>query len=85
MVARPDGRFDVSFTVEAKKFHADGKGRETEAPLDEPFDIGVFTAEPGRPGYSAASVLLMQRQPIPQRHAAHQRHRDHRPTHVGVD
>jgi ABC-2 type transport system permease protein len=55
----------VSFVVEAKKFYADGKGKETEAPLAEPFDIGVFSAEPGRPGYTAQSVLpRSQRQDI---------------------
>jgi len=61
---RPDGKYEVSFTVEAKKLYADGKGKETEAALDEPFDIGVFSAEPGRPGYSAASVLSFARQRI---------------------
>jgi aminopeptidase N len=82
---RPDGRYDVSFTVEAKKFYADGKGKETEAPLDEPFDIGAFTAEPGRRGYTAKSVLAMQRQRI---HTGTQTVTltvDQPPTHVGVD
>jgi ABC-2 type transport system permease protein len=63
-VKRADGKFDVSFEVEAKKLYADGKGKETEAPLDEPFDIGVFDAEPGKLGYSAKSVLLLNRQRI---------------------
>jgi len=45
---RSDGRFDVTLTVEAHKLYADGQGRETEAALDEPFEIGVFDAEPGR-------------------------------------
>jgi aminopeptidase N len=63
-VKRADGRYDVSFDVEAKKLYADGKGKETEAPLDEPFDIGVFSAEPGRPDYTAASVLSLTRQRI---------------------
>jgi len=63
-VKRSDGRYEVSFEVEAKKFYADGKGKETEAPLDEPFDVGVFSTEPGKPGYSAASVLAFQRQRI---------------------
>ena len=63
-VKRADGRYDVSFDVTAKKFYADGKGKETEAPLDEPFDIGVFAAEPGRPGYTASSVLHFERQAI---------------------
>ncbi len=61
-VKRADGQYDVSFDVEAKKLHADGKGKETEAPLDEPFDIGVFSVEPGRAGYTAQSVLAMTRQ-----------------------
>lgn len=61
-VRRPDGRYEVSFEVEAKKFYADGEGKETEAPLDEAFDIGVFSAEPGRPGDSAESVLSFGRQ-----------------------
>jgi hypothetical protein len=51
----------VTFTVEGKKLYADGKGKETEAPLDEPFDIGVFTEEPGKKGYKRESVLLTDR------------------------
>jgi hypothetical protein len=62
--ARGDGSYQVKIDVEAHKFYADGKGVETEAPLDEPFDIGVFTAEPGKPGFTAASVLAMRREPI---------------------
>ncbi len=82
---RPDGKFDVSFTVEAKKFYADGKGKETEAPLDEPFDIGVFSAEPGKPGYSAKSVLFMQRQRIKTGSQRITVTVDQAPTLVGVD
>jgi aminopeptidase N len=63
-VKRPDGRFDVTLEVEARKLYADGKGKETEAPLAEPFDIGVFTAEPGRKDFSAASVLVFERHAI---------------------
>ena len=62
--ARGDGSYQVQIEVEARKFYADGKGVETEAPLDEPFDIGVFTAEPGKRGFTAASVLAMRREPI---------------------
>jgi ABC-2 type transport system permease protein len=60
----PDGKYEVSFTVEGKKLYADGKGKETEAPLDEPFDVGVFTDEPGKKGYKRESVLLMDRRPM---------------------
>jgi hypothetical protein len=63
-VQRPDGRWDVSFKVQARKLHADSKGVETEAPLEEPFDIGVFAAEPGKKGFSSADVLLMERRTL---------------------
>ena len=63
-VHRSDGKYEVTFEVDAKKLYADGKGKETEAPLDEPFDIGVFDAEPGHTGYTAASVLSFERKPI---------------------
>jgi hypothetical protein len=53
-----DGKYEVTFTVEDRKLYADGKGKETEAALDEPFDLGVFTEEPGKKGYQRESVLL---------------------------
>ena len=59
-----DGKYEVSFTVEGKKLYADGKGKETEAPLDEPFDIGVFSAEPGKEGYKKESVLAFERRNV---------------------
>jgi aminopeptidase N len=58
---RADGRWDVTLEVEARKLHADGKGKETEAPLDESFDVGVFTVEPGRKGYDTTSVIAVER------------------------
>ena len=61
---RPDGRWDVEIEVQATKRVADGKGAETEVPLDEPLDIGVFSAEPGRKGFDAQAVLHLARQPI---------------------
>ena len=61
---RADGRWDVSLTVEARKLYADGEGRETEAPLSEVFEFGVFTAEPGEGAFSAEDVILFERRPI---------------------
>jgi aminopeptidase N len=60
----PDGRWETTFTVEAKKLYADGKGKETEAPLDEPVDYGAFAAEPGKKGYSRESVLAFERRAV---------------------
>jgi len=63
-VKRTDGRYDVTLEIEARKLYADGKGVETEAPLDEAFDIGVFSAEPGKAAFTAGSVLFFERRPV---------------------
>jgi ABC-2 type transport system permease protein len=61
---RADGRWDVTLVVEARKLYADGEGAETEAPLNEEFEIGVFTAEPGEGAFSSADVVLFDRHPV---------------------
>ena len=61
---RQDGRYEVTFIVQGRKLYADGKGRETEAALDEPFDIGVFADEPGRKEFASGSVLAFERRPM---------------------
>ena len=58
---RPDGRWDVTLEVEARKLYADGQGAETEAPLAETFDVGVIEVEPGRRGYTRSSVIAVER------------------------
>lgn len=57
---RPDGRYEVRFTVDAKKLYANGQGKEREVPLDEPIDVGAFTVEPGKKGYRRDSVLKLE-------------------------
>ncbi|TAJ74805.1 MAG: aminopeptidase [Phenylobacterium sp.] len=59
---RADGRYDVTLTIEAKKAYADGKGQETPAPIPagEVFDLGVFDAEPGKPGFGPKNVLAFR-------------------------
>lgn len=61
---RADGRFDVTITVDAQKKYADGKGKETNAALNETMDIGLFTAKPGDKGFDAKNVVLYERRPI---------------------
>jgi ABC-2 type transport system permease protein len=61
---RADGKFDVTIDVDAHKFYADGAGRETEAPLAETFDVGLFTKEPGKPGFSKSDVVSFTHMPI---------------------
>jgi len=61
---RADGRWDVAVTVDARKLYADGKGVETASPLNEMFDVGIFTAEPGKGGFDQGDVVLLERRPI---------------------
>jgi aminopeptidase N len=54
-VARPlpDGQYEVTLEATARKLRADGQGVETEVPVDDWIDIGVFGADPAgdaRPG-----------------------------------
>lgn len=59
-----DGKYELTLEVEAHKYYADGKGKETEAPLDETLDIGAFSTEPGQTGFKAESVLFFQRRTV---------------------
>ncbi|MCW8125436.1 ABC transporter permease/M1 family aminopeptidase [Microbulbifer halophilus] len=43
-----DSRYRVALEVSAKKFRADGEGRETEIPLDNRLDIAVFSEDPDK-------------------------------------
>jgi len=61
---RPDGRYDLAVTVDAKKLYADGQGREKPAPMNETLDVGAFDIEPAKPGYSAKNVVAIEGRPI---------------------
>jgi ABC-2 type transport system permease protein len=58
---RGDGRYDLTFSVDAKKLYADGQGHETAAPLDETLTVGAFDVEPGHAGYDAGKVIAVQK------------------------
>ena len=59
-----DGRFETTLTVEAHKYHADGKGREIEVPLAERISYGLFTAMPGWGPLHAKDVLASRRMEV---------------------
>jgi aminopeptidase N len=61
---RADGKYDVAVSVEAHKFYADGKGKETETPMDEQVPIGAFLEEPGKKDFGKSKVLYLQNQHI---------------------
>jgi hypothetical protein len=43
------------------KEYADGQGVETTAPVEGMFDVGLFTVEPGKKGFTHNSILVMNR------------------------
>lgn len=82
---RPDGRFDVAFTVEARKLQADGQGAETEASLDEDFEIALFTEKPGDARFTKVSILNQQRTRLRSGSQELKWVTDKQPRFVGVD
>lgn len=84
-VRRPDGKWDVTVPVEAKKLYADEKGGESETPLAERIEVGLFTAEPGRDAFSAPSVILMERRPIRSGRHVLRFVTDRKPSFAGID
>ena len=61
---RPDGRYILTLTIQAKKLYADGQGRETEAPMSETLDVGAFDLEPGEGAFTSKNVIAFQKTPI---------------------
>ncbi len=81
----PDGKYEVSFDVSARKYYADGSGRETEAPMNELVEVGVFSAKPGDKDFDASKVLLLHKVPIHGPPMPVTVVVDSRPTWVGID
>lgn len=52
----------TALTVAAAKYYADGKGAEKATRLDEPIEVGLFTARPGLGAFSAKDVVVMSRE-----------------------
>ncbi|HEX6866272.1 MAG TPA: hypothetical protein VF122_03475, partial [Caulobacteraceae bacterium] len=61
---RPDGRYDVALSVEARKLYADSKGKETETPLDEMVDVGLFARSPGDKAFGPRDVIAFERREV---------------------
>ena len=66
-IKRPDGKYDVTLNVEARKFKADAKGNETEVPVDDWIDVGAF-AKPAS-GKKYGDTLYRERMHITQRNS----------------
>src|SRR5258708_2765452 len=77
---RPDGRYSVTLTVQARKVQADGNGVETAMPLADYIEIGVFKGKKDE-----EQPLYMQREKITQDHQTFTIVVDQRPTRAAID
>jgi aminopeptidase N len=59
-----NGRWETTLSVSAKKMYADGRGKETPTKLNEAFEVGLFSAEPGKSGFTRQSVLAFERRTL---------------------
>jgi aminopeptidase N len=84
-VQRADGKWDVTVPVEARKVYVAGEAVETETPLAERIEVGLFTAEPGRDAFNKSHVLMMERQPIKSGRQVLKFVSDRKPLYAGVD
>lgn len=84
-VKRADGKWEVSVPIEAKKFYANGKGREKEAPLSDVIEIGLFTAEPGAGAFDKKHVIRIERRKVRSGEQVFRFVTDTKPTHAGID
>jgi aminopeptidase N len=77
--------WETTLTVSAAKYYANGKGDETKAKLQEPIEVGLFTARPGLGAFSNRNVVVMGREEI---HDGTQKiviRSRAKPTYAGVD
>jgi ABC-2 type transport system permease protein len=73
----PDGKYQVTLSVEAKKYRADGKGQEHQIPLHDLIDIGVMDAD--------GNFLYLQKQKIEQEKQEFTITVDKVPAQAGID
>jgi aminopeptidase N len=77
---RPDGKYSVTLTVQARKVQADGNGVESPLPLADYIDIGVFKGKKDE-----EMPLYLQRERITRDHQTFNVVVDERPTRAGID
>jgi ABC-2 type transport system permease protein len=84
-VRRPDGKWDVTVPIEAKKFYVDEERNEKDTPFTERIEVGLFTSEPGRDAFNRSHVILMERHPIRDGRQVLKFVSDRKPLYAGVD
>jgi ABC-2 type transport system permease protein len=80
-----DGKWRVRVEVRAKKLEAAGNGQETEAPLDQLIDVGLFAADPAKLEFSATDVIALEKRQIKTGEQTIEFTVDRKPAFVGID
>ena len=75
----------MTVPVDAKKFSVDTRGTETETPLDESIEVGIFTADPGAYGFDQKNVIIMERRPVHSGAQVVKFVTDQKPMYAGID
>jgi ABC-2 type transport system permease protein len=60
----PNGNWRVHMDVRASKAYATGNGVETEAPLEQLIDVGLFASNPDQTDLSSEDVLFLEKRLI---------------------
>ncbi len=81
---RDDGKYVVAIAAKARKVRADGQGVETEIPLDDWIDVGVF-GEKRVDGKSEETVLFFEKRHITSPEVSFELVVDERPVRAGID
>jgi hypothetical protein len=77
MKTLPDGRFEVTMNVAARKLVADALGKESDAPLNDLIDIGVVDAD--------GDAIAIERKRITAAESIFTMTVDKRPAKAGID
>jgi len=78
---RPDGKYAVRIRTRSRKLRADGHGVETEIPLDDRIDVGVFGPKRG----GEETVLYLAKRHVTESETTFEVVVDERPVRAGID
>ena len=79
-----NGKFKITFKANAKKFIADGEGKETEQALDESVEIAMFTNNPNTFG-AENRVIYKQQHRVVDGDNTFEVIVDEKPSYIGID
>ncbi len=83
-VERADGKYVVTVAAKTRKVHADGQGVETEVPIDDWIDVGVF-GEKEVDGKKEQTVLFLEKRHVTDSDVRFELVVDEEPARAGID